>query len=248
MLSLCRPAFAATNMTLRGVAGVTLLLASCGGVTAVPGASSTGPAATTSTTTPAAQPTVSPSTAAVSPPAATGTTTAATTLLSTTTIAPEPTWRYVFPVQPADLATYGADHHDYPATDIFAPIGTLVVAVTDGTIDELSRDDLWDPGIDDPATRGGRFVSIIGDDGLRYYCSHLESVAEGLDAGDRVAAGDDIGTVGTSGNAAETSPHCHFGISAPSFPGDWETRRGVVWPYGLLQAWEHGQQATPALP
>ena len=168
-------------------------------------------------------------------------------------MAPSEAWhvpgrRYYFPIQPADVTSFGSAHHDYPATDIFAPIGTALVAVTDGVIDELRRTDPWVPDVDDPATRGGRFVSLIGDDGVRYYCSHLQWVAEGLEAGRRVRAGEVIGAVGISGDAARTPPHCHFGISRPTFPGDWEVRRGEVWPFEYLQAWERGEEVTPQLP
>ena len=54
--------------------------------------------------------------------------------------------------------------------------------------------------------------------------------------------------IGISGNAAQTSPHCHFGISHPTFPGDWEVRRGEIWPYDYLQAWMNGEDLTPVLP
>ena len=159
-----------------------------------------------------------------------------------------PGQHYYFPVQPPETATYSDGHHDYPAADIFAPAGTTVVAVTDGVVDELRRTDPWKPDVDDPATRGGLFVSLVGDDGVRYYCAHLQSVAPGLSAGDRVVGGQVIGAVGKSGDATGTPPHCHFGISRPTFPGDWEVRRGEVWPYEYLQAWERGEDVTPALP
>ena len=171
---------------------------------------------------------------------------------TTTTIPPEP-WqvegrRYYFPVQPPEVAEYGRYHHDYPATDIFAPIGSAYIAVTAGVIDELRHDDPWDPATNLGGDRGGRYVSLVGDDGVRYYCSHLDSVAEGLEAGDRVAAGKVLGTIGRSGNAAATSPHCHFGISRPTGAGDWAVRRGEVWPYDYLQAWTNGEDVTPVLP
>jgi len=44
-----------------------------------------------------------------------------------------------------EAAEYGRYHHDYPATDIFAPIGTAFVAVPDGVIDELRHEDPRDP-------------------------------------------------------------------------------------------------------
>jgi murein DD-endopeptidase MepM/ murein hydrolase activator NlpD len=114
-------------------------------------------------------------------------------------------------------------------------------------VDELSRHDRWDPSVDDPATRGGLYVSLIGDDGVRYYGAHLSSVASGLRAGERVERGQVLGRVGDSGNARGISPHLHFGISHPTFPGDWEVRRGEVDPYPYLKAWRRGRDRTPVL-
>jgi len=166
--------------------------------------------------------------------------------LTATTVAH--TARYVFPVQPPSAASYGEYHHDYPATDILAPFGSPVVAVTDGVVDELGPEDRWDPNNDDPELRGGRFVSIVGDDGVRYYSSHLSAVIPWLQPGMRVVAGQLIGYVGQSGNARGTDPHVHFGISPPTHPGDWAVRRGVISPYPYLRAWEQGQELSPVLP
>jgi len=55
--------------------------------------------------------------------------------------------RYVFPV--AGAAEYEKTHHDYPATDIIAPCGFPVLAVTDGVVLEVSRKDTYDAGTDD---------------------------------------------------------------------------------------------------
>jgi murein DD-endopeptidase MepM/ murein hydrolase activator NlpD len=156
--------------------------------------------------------------------------------------------RYYFPVQPPSAASFKSEHHDYAAADIFAPVGTIVVAVTFGRIDSLSRDDLWSLATDDPARRGGLFVSIVGEDGVRYYGSHLSAVAEGLDVGMRVRAGQAIGTVGNSGNARTVPPHLHFGISRPTFADDWEVRRGEIAPWDYLNAWKEGIMMRPTIP
>ena len=153
---------------------------------------------------------------------------------------------YAFPIQPPEAASYGRDHHTYPATDIFAACGTPVVAVTDGTVDEARATDEWVSEVDDPATRGGLFVSLVGDDGVRYYASHLESLEPGVVAGARLRAGDPIGRVGRSGNARSTPCHVHFGLSPPVGPGDWEIRRGTVWPWPYLDAWRDGRHESPA--
>jgi hypothetical protein len=155
---------------------------------------------------------------------------------------------YMFPLQPVGVADYQQGHHDYPAVDIFAPIGTPFVAVTDGVIDALSREDLWDPTANDGALRGGLFVSMVGDDHVRYYGSHLSAVVPWLKPGMRVHAGQILGYVGKSGNARSTDSHLHFGISHPTFPEDWAVRRGEVDPYPYLEAWRTGSMLMPNLP
>jgi len=154
----------------------------------------------------------------------------------------------VFPISPADAASYSPGGHAYPATDLFAPEGTAFVAVTSGIIQGVSRTDTWDPEVDDGATKAGLFVALIGDDGVRYYGSHLSDVVDGIEAGVRVAAGDLLGYVGTSGNARGTPPHLHFGISRPTALEDWEIRRGEIDPVPFLDAWRAGDTtATPEL-
>jgi len=155
--------------------------------------------------------------------------------------------RYVFPVQPSSVASYSAYHHDYPATDIIAPKGTAFVAPTAGVVDWVSRIDRWDPRIDDPSTRGGLSVAIIGDDGVRYYGSHLFDVMPWVEPGARVAAGTLLGHVDSSGDARGVAPHLHFGISHPTSPSDWRVRRGEVSPYPYLNAWKAGKGITPAV-
>ena len=162
--------------------------------------------------------------------------------------APQPSAQaHVFPVQGAKV-NYGASHHDYPAADIFCAQGSQFVAVTDGVIDYVSHKDVWDPATNDPAVRGGMSVAIIGDDGVRYYGSHLSAVADGIEPGMRVVAGQILGLTGKSGDARSTPPHLHFGISRPTTPDDWKTRRGQVAPYRYLRAWQRGENLTPALP
>ena len=163
-----------------------------------------------------------------------------------TTALPVPA-RHVFPLRPASACDYTDGHHDYPASDIFCPIGTEVVAVTDGVVDFVSRTDQWDPAVDSPALRGGRSVAIVGDDGVRYYGSHLSAVDPGIRVGERVTAGRRLGLSGDSGNAAGSDPHLHFGISRPTTPEDWMVRRGEIDPFPYLQAWERGESPTPTL-
>jgi murein DD-endopeptidase MepM/ murein hydrolase activator NlpD len=158
---------------------------------------------------------------------------------------------YYFPVQPPEYCNYTGhkqgDHHDYPASDIFAPFGTPIIAVTDGIIEWISAEDRWDPYQDDPDTRGGIAFALRGDDNIRYYFAHLSRFVSGIKLGMRIKAGQIIGYVGKSGNARFTPPHMHFGISEPTTPDDWETRRGQIWPGPYLDAWKKGEMRTPKL-
>src|SRR4030042_3176161 len=128
-----------------------------------------------------------------------------TITLTFTSSRTENTHKYVFPVQPQSAADFSSGGHAYPAIDIYAPTGTEFVAVTAGMVDFVSRDDLWNPDSDDPAFAGGLCVAIIGDDGIRYYGSHLSEVADGIRRGLRVKGGERLGLVGKSGNAAGTT-------------------------------------------
>jgi murein DD-endopeptidase MepM/ murein hydrolase activator NlpD len=225
-------------------------------VTPEPSATATQPPtlepSATSTPKPSATPTPTPEPSATPTetpiPAATATS-QPTAVIPDATASPEMTaYQYVFPVRSSGEISYGAAHHDYPATDIFCPIGSEYVAVIGGVIDFVSTEDLWSPSTDDPALRGGISVAFIGDDGVRYYGSHLSAVAEGIEPGVRVEMGQVLGLSGKSGNAASTPPHVHFGISRPTTPDDWRTRRGQVSPYPYLQAWRRGEHITPELP
>lgn len=168
----------------------------------------------------------------------------------TPTTTPNP-YTYVFPVQPANLTGFTQGGHGYGAIDIFVQADMegccRFVAPTSGVVDFVQAEDLWDPFNDDPALRGGISVAIIGDDGVRYYGSHLYAVDAPIRRGLRVAAGQFLGWVGMSGNAAGTLPHLHFGISHPTYPEDWQTRRGEIDPYPYLLLWLEGRNVTPDL-
>jgi peptidoglycan LD-endopeptidase LytH len=151
-------------------------------------------------------------------------------------------YSYFFPVQPSKLAMFSKGGHPYPATDIFAPIGTKFVAVTSGTVDEVSSVDTWNPDSKNAADHAGLSVRILGDDGLRYYGAHLSAIARGIKPGVWVPAGKLLGLVGNSGDARLTTPHVHFEVSSPNPPYT------KLDPFPLLTAWLAGQQITPPLP
>ena len=154
---------------------------------------------------------------------------------------------YVFPV-PECKVNYARAHHDYPATDILAKQGCKFVSPIDGVVDEVSRTDTWSGKTNLGIDRGGLYVSVIGTDGVRYYGSHLRTVVRSIQPGVSVKAGQILGTIGSTGSARGTSPHLHFGISwpTPTQANVWWVRRGVVLPWKYLEAWNKGQDLSPA--
>ena len=153
---------------------------------------------------------------------------------------------YAFPIVGCK-ATYAKAHHDYQATDIQAKAGCKYVAPTSGTITEVSAKDVWSWKNNFGDTRGGLSVTLVGDDGVRYYGSHFLSIEPGIKPGVVVVAGQTLAYVGATGSAKGTKPHVHFGISWPT-PVDsniWWVRRGVVLPWKYLDAWKSGKDLSP---
>lgn len=128
--------------------------------------------------------------------------------------------RYVFPLHGA--VSYGPYHHDYPATDIFVPIGTPVLACVRADVLRLSRTD---------SGKGGLSITLRGEDGWRYYYAHLSVVVTPLAPGQIVEPGQLLGASGDTGDAHGTDPHLHFGISRTG------SAQGQLLPYPYLQAW-----------
>lgn len=100
----------------------------------------------------------------------------------------------------------------HEGVDLYAPRGTAVGAPAAGVAQHVT------------GPRAGNQVTFDGDDGARYYLTHLDSFGK---AG-RVSAGEVIGTVGDTGNARGTSPHVHFERHVdgePTNPYPWLTDR-----------------------
>ena len=158
---------------------------------------------------------------------------------------------YTFPVASCTV-TYTKYHHDYPAADIFGKKGCAFVSPIAGVVDEVNSVDKWSGKTNLGADRGGLSISIIGDDGLRYYGSHLSKIEANIVPGYRVTTGEKLGEIGSSGSARGTKPHLHFGISYPTEKGIWWVRRGVgleskgkTPPFKYLQAWQIGKDLKP---
>jgi murein DD-endopeptidase MepM/ murein hydrolase activator NlpD len=142
---------------------------------------------------------------------------------------------YVFPVYgPVSFGdTYGAFRGDVPGNwhhgdDIFAPLGAPILACADGVVFSVG----WN-------TVGGNRLWLRDSQGNEFYYAHLSAFSPLAKNGRRVRAGEVLGFVGNTGDAAGTPTHLHFEIHPVStlFMG----YDGAVDPTTYLQAWQHLQ-------
>ncbi|MEW9548090.1 M23 family metallopeptidase [Nonomuraea sp. NPDC050783] len=150
-------------------------------------------------------------------------------------------YTYTFPVKGCEV-TYERRLLVLPKTTIWAGQGCAFVAPVDGVVDEVNIQNRWKSSTDEGSTREGRFVTIVGDDGVRYLGGHLDSVAADIKPGLRVKAGHVLGRVGRTGNARDTGPNLYFAISWKTGPAYWWVRRGMVEPWDYLDAWAKGNR------
>jgi len=102
--------------------------------------------------------------------------------------------------------------------DIFADLGTQVLAASDGLVLYTGNNDM-----------GGNFVLVLGSKWRCYYYAHLQNTQ--TKTGQWLTAGTHIGTVGNTGNAIGKPPHLHFSIRSL-----WP----LIWQYNFNnhQAWQ----------
>ncbi len=139
--------------------------------------------------------------------------------------------RYVFPVYgPSAYGdTFGAPRGDvsggwHHGDDIFAPLGAPVLAVADGTVFSVGWNDI-----------GGWRLWLRDQEGNEFYYAHLSAYTALAADGGHVNAGDVLGFVGNTGDAATTPFHLHFEVHPVSllFLG----YDGAVNPTKYLDAW-----------
>jgi murein DD-endopeptidase MepM/ murein hydrolase activator NlpD len=115
---------------------------------------------------------------------------------------------YVFPVNggASYVDTYGANRSDiydgwHHGDDLFAKLGTPVVAVANGTLSLVGWDQL-----------GGWRLWLTDGKGNSFYYAHLAGYSRWILDHPRVKAGQVIGFLGRTGDAFTTQPHLHFEI------------------------------------
>ena len=115
---------------------------------------------------------------------------------------------YVFPVGGGPgLVSVGHHHHDYPAADIAAPLGTPVYALTDALVESLA----------DGGRCGIGFI-LRSLDGLKWTYCHLSHRDTAVQPGAFLTGGQWVGLVGSTGNS--TGPHLHLGVEPSQYPQD----------------------------
>ena len=113
---------------------------------------------------------------------------------------------YVFPVGGGpQLVSVAHTHHDYPAADIAAPAGSPVYAISNAVV--LNA---WH----NPDSRCGIGLTIRTEDGLVWTYCHLAYEEPSVVDGISLAAGTQVGLVGSTGHA--TGPHLHLQLQPPT--------------------------------
>jgi hypothetical protein len=142
---------------------------------------------------------------------------------------------YVFPVYgPASFGdTFGAPRPDlvsgwHHGEDIFAPMGTPLLAVADGTVHTVGWNEI-----------GGWRLWLRDGQGNEFYYAHLSAYSPLAVEGKQVRAGDVVGFLGESGDADGGLPHLHFEIHPVALLA--LGYDGVVAPYPYLVAWKRAQ-------
>jgi hypothetical protein len=131
--------------------------------------------------------------------------TSAVALLAFLSLTPSAWAEWVWPLRGEVITPYrnGADPYaagQHRGIDIAGAPGATVVAAASGEVRFAGT-----------AGSSGLTVSVRTGDG-RYDTSYLHLSATTVREGDRVAAGDRVGAVGTTGTRSAAAPHLHFGV------------------------------------
>jgi murein DD-endopeptidase MepM/ murein hydrolase activator NlpD len=149
---------------------------------------------------------------------------------------------YVFPV--AGVSSYGDSYGGYRGDvpgnwhhgdDIFAALGTPVVAVADGTLNRVGWEHL-----------GGWRLWVRDQKRNEFYYAHLSGYSPLALHSKFVKKGDVIGFVGNTGDAFTTPPHVHFEIHPHQLLRlDYN---GAVNPTSYIDGWRHVTKPEAPVP
>jgi murein DD-endopeptidase MepM/ murein hydrolase activator NlpD len=138
---------------------------------------------------------------------------------------------YDFPVDggASYVDTYGGIRNDiydgwHHGDDLFASLGTPVVAVANGTLSLVGWNEL-----------GGWRLWLTDGDGNSFYYAHLAGYSRWILKHPNVRAGQVVGFLGRTGDAFTTEPHLHFEIHPHQYVK--LGYDGAVDPTAYLQKW-----------
>jgi murein DD-endopeptidase MepM/ murein hydrolase activator NlpD len=114
----------------------------------------------------------------------------------------------------------------HQGNDIFAPFGSPVLAVADGSVHKVGTLPI-----------SGNRLWVYADGGDQFFYAHLSAFSPAAVNGAKVKAGTVLGFVGNTGDAEPTPPHLHFEVH-PS--GD-----DAIDPHAILLAWQSGSDVPP---
>ncbi len=155
---------------------------------------------------------------------------------------------YVFPVGGGPGLVFASHtHHDYPAVDIAAPLGSPLYALADSVVVRS-----W--SVPDP--RCGIGFTVQAYDGQTWTYCHMSVIDSTVVPGATLTAGEAVGLVGATGDA--TGPHLHLQLQPASA---WPQQEGWFQSFaGKAFSWSDGDPslgstralafvaATPSMP
>ncbi len=149
---------------------------------------------------------------------------------------------YVFPVDggASYSDTYGANRNDiydgwHHGDDLFAPLGTPLVAVATGKLTLVGWNEL-----------GGWRIWLTDKKGNSFYYAHMAAYSRYILHHRHVQAGQVLGFLGRTGDAFTTTPHLHFEIHPHQLVR--LGYDGAVDPTTYLQSWRVEHLPASAIP
>jgi murein DD-endopeptidase MepM/ murein hydrolase activator NlpD len=143
---------------------------------------------------------------------------------------------YVFPVGGGPGVVFASHtHHDYPAVDIAAPMGSPLYALADATVLRS-----WST----PDPRCGIGLTLRAYDGQVWTYCHMSVLDPKVVPGASLTAGEQVGLVGMTGDA--TGPHLHLQLQPPT---QWPQQEAWFESFaGKAFTWSDGGSPSAAAP